>query len=336
MNYPLPAPQLLNVLMDTLITDDPLEAAQVVRQGGVVAFPTETVYGLGAEVFNQEAVAKIYKAKGRPVDNPLIVHISEPEQTSLITDRVTNSAQLIMEMLFPGPVTVILPRHPLIPSIVSAGLDTVAIRMPSHPTCRVFLEACKVPVAAPSANLSGRPSPTIWQAVRDDLEGRINCILRGGPTQAGIESTVVDCTGEVPVLLRSGAITVETLKTIVPDLVVDARSAEVNRSPGMKYRHYAPNVEVALFSQPSDLIADRSAGYIGLTGHPDNNRFGLYLQCTDTMVYAHELFRFFRLCEEKNLSRIYCQRVPEEGLGRALMDRLTRAASATGSGAKSA
>ena len=322
--------------MDTLITDDPLQAADILREGGLVAFPTETVYGLGAEVFNQDAIAGIYRAKGRPDDNPLIVHIADLEQVSLLSEKVTDSARLIMEMLFPGPITVILPRHSLVPTVVTAGLDTVAVRMPSHPTSRTFLESCKVPVAAPSANLSGRPSPTIWQAVRDDLEGRISCILRGGPSQLGIESTVVDCSGQVPVLLRSGAITVETLKSILPDLVVDPANADVARSPGMKHRHYAPDVEVALFAQPSDLIADRSAGYIGLSAHPHNNRFGLYLQCTDTMVYAHELFRFFRLCEEKNLTRIYCQRVPVEGLGRALMDRLTHAASATGTGAKSA
>ena len=314
----------------TAITDSPNEAARYIRKGDLAAFPTETVYGLGANALEEAAVRKIYAAKERPVDNPLIVHLASPGRITKVASSIPETAQLLIDRFMPGPITLILPRASHLPDVVSAGLPTVGVRVPRHPTAHAFLKACGKPVAAPSANLSGRPSPTTWQAVRDDLAGRIACILVGAATEVGLESTVVDCTRAAPTVLRAGAITLEQLRGLLPSVTVlgdQPPSEEVApKSPGTRHRHYAPAARVRLVDHPDQAPAHERAAYIGLDSpsHPD--RFQRTVRCDDVASYARRLFDFFRQCDQAGLRVIYCQRVASEGLGLALMDRMERAA----------
>ena len=310
----------------TLLTSSPQEAAGYLRTGDLVAFPTETVYGLGADAFNPDAVAKIFDAKGRPIDNPLIVHLAHLDQLALLADDLSDDARLLIEHFFPGPLTVIVKKKPEVPDVVTGGLGTVGVRMPRHPVAQAFLEACGVPVAAPSANLSGRPSPTTWKAVYDDLDGRIVCLLQGDRSDAGLESTVVDCTEATPVVLRAGVITLEHLRTVLPAI----RSPRPDdplaaRSPGTRYRHYAPRAAIYLVAHPRDVEPHAAAAYIGLDAPATPHAFGMVSPCEDVEAYAHALFNFFRRCDAVGIQRIYCQTVEPTGLGRALMDRLHRA-----------
>lgn len=316
--------------MTTVLTTSPAEAAAFIHTGEVVAFPTETVYGLGADAFNEEAIARIYDAKGRPSDNPLIIHIATLDQLPQVAETVTPAAAALIDQFFPGPLTVILPRHPDLPELATGGLDTVGVRMPHHPIAQMFLQACACPVAAPSANRSGRPSPTSWDAVAQDLDGRIACILQADRTPAGLESTVVDCTRPVPVLLRAGVVPLEALRSVWAT-IDEPTPAEVaqGRSPGLRYRHYAPRARVHLVDTPADADADTHHGYIGLDAPDDPEAFGAVQLCSDLKAYAHELFAFFRRCDHEGLQAVYCQTVPSSGLGLALMDRLQRAADHT-------
>lgn len=314
-------------LVTTTLTTSPTEAADHLRCGGVVAFPTETVYGLGADAFQPEAVHRIFEAKGRPSDNPLIVHVSERTQIEHVAAAVPPPAQRLMDHFFPGPLTLILPRHSDLPSVVTAGLDTVGVRMPRLPLAQAFLDACDTPVPAPSANRSGRPSPTTWRAVQHDLEGRIDCILKAGRTEAGVESTVVDCTAAPVEVLRPGAISVEALREVLDTV----RAAETDqerapRSPGTRHRHYAPSAEIQLVEDPSDAEPNPSVAYIGLTLPPEPEGFGAVYLEEDMESYAHDLFHVFRACDEQGIEVLYAQTVPSRGLGRALNDRLRRAA----------
>ncbi|MBP9664516.1 MAG: threonylcarbamoyl-AMP synthase, partial [Pyrinomonadaceae bacterium] len=212
--------------MKTVVTEDVEIAASFIRGGGTVAFPTETVYGLGANVFDEAAVAKIFEAKRRPADNPLIAHVASVGQIAELATEVTERAERFIQAFFPGPLTVVVRKKKNVPLIASAGLDTIGVRMPRGELAQTFLKACGVSVVAPSANLSGRPSPTTWEAVLEDLDGRIDCILQGEPTEIGLESTVVDCTGDVPVLLRTGAVSLDALRAVVSETrVVSAGSA---------------------------------------------------------------------------------------------------------------
>lgn len=313
-------------MMKTLLTESPEAAAQFIRAGEVVAFPTETVYGLGANVFDESAIQKIFQAKGRPIDNPLIVHIAELSQLDEVVGNVGAVARRLIAKFFPGPLTVILPRHSNISQLVTAGLDTVGVRMPGHSLAREFLACCKTPVAAPSANLSGKPSPTTWEAVAADLEGRISCILKGNPTEVGLESTVVDCTHDAPVVLRAGAVTLEQLQELIPATrLADKNEVAVPRSPGMKYRHYAPQAKVSLVARPAEASPAMDAAFIGCEIHPQASMFGLHEVCSDVEDYARVLFHFFRQCDAVGIRRIYCQAVSDTGLGLALMDRIRRA-----------
>jgi len=313
--------------VDTLLTESPGEAAAVLRRGGLAAFPTETVYGLGADAFQPAAVHAIFEAKGRPADNPLIVHVAERAQIRQVAAAVPETAERLLAAFAPGPLTVILPRHPNVPSVVTAGLDTVGVRVPRHETAHAFLRACETPVAAPSANRSGRPSPTTWRAVQEDLDGRIDCILQGDPAEAGVESTVLDCTTTPPVLLRPGAVPVEALRDVVGTVVVDAGDDDATpRSPGTKHRHYAPAAQVRVVKGPSDAKPGAEIAYIGLDAPPDPAAFGRVFVASSVEAYAHEVFAFFRAADHDNCAVIYAQRVPPAGLGRALNDRLERAA----------
>lgn len=307
--------------METVLTKDPGEAAAFIRRGGVVAFPSETVYGLGANVFDERAVTRIFAAKRRPADNPLIAHIAELEHIADLVEYVTPSAAKLIDAFFPGPVTVVLKKGSRVPLIATAGLDTIGVRMPRLALAHEFIHACESPVAAPSANLSGRPSPTTWQSVSEDLNGRIDCILQGDATDIGLESTVVDCTRAVTVLLRKGAVSIDELRRVIPEIELhDATTPGPARSPGLLHKHYSPQAKVVIAREP----AHESDAFIGL--HEPASKVWLSRICGDVGEYARVVFEFFRECDRRGVETIVCEPVEESGLGSALMDRLRRAA----------
>ena len=271
--------------MRTVLTESPEVAADSIKSGEVVAFPTETVYGLGADIFNEAAINKIFVAKGRPRDNPLIAHIHSLEQLPLLCHDISATAAKLIDKFFPGPLTIVLPKLTAVPAVASAGLDTIGVRMPQHDLAHAFLKYAKNPVAAPSANLSGRPSPTAWQAVFDDLDGRIACILKGEITRFGIESTVLDCSSKTPIILRPGSVSLEEIKEVAPDAeVASALSPDTIRSPGMRHRHYAPNARVIVVDTPPSTVADGSA-YIGVSDVHYPKRFVSLIIVKDAVEY---------------------------------------------------
>ena len=293
----------------------------MLRRGGLAAFPTETVYGLGADATDAFAVAAVFEAKGRPADNPLIVHVADVEAIGTITD-LTETARALLAAFAPGPLTLVLAdTHGALPDAVTAGLETVAVRIPAHETARALIRAAGVPLVAPSANRSGRPSPTTWQAVRDDLGGRIDAVLKGDPTGIGIESTVVDVTGDRPVVLRPGAVTLADLRRVVPATREAEPGDARERSPGTRHRHYAPRALVRLVDRPAP---EPGAAFIGLTA--PGGGYSLVEVCPDAAAYARAVFSLFRRADALGLARIDAERVPDVGIGRALMDRLGRAA----------
>lgn len=313
--------------MKTKLTHSPLVAAQFILQGEAVAFPTETVYGLGAGIFDEAAIQKIFTAKGRPADNPLIAHIGDTSQLELLAKEISSTAAKLIDGFFPGPLTLVLPKREDVPLIATAGLETIGVRMPLHSLALQFIRACGVPLVAPSANLSGRPSPTTWQAVKADLDGRISCILQGDQTEVGLESTVVDCTGLVPVVLRAGAITLEQLREVIPETqLAGLESITLPKSPGLKYRHYSPHARVMIVTQPKEAIDVKTSAYIGLDAPAAETAFKRQRICQSVEDYARALFLFFRECDEGGVEAIFCQAVEEAGLGLALMDRIKRAA----------
>ncbi|MEQ1922901.1 MAG: L-threonylcarbamoyladenylate synthase [Pyrinomonadaceae bacterium] len=310
--------------MKTVLTNDPVEAAEFIKRGGVVAFPTETVYGLGANLFNENAIANIFKLKKRPANNPLITHVSSVDQIGELVADIPLRAEKFIEAFFPGPLTIVLYRSGKVPSIATAGLDTIGIRMPRLKLANEFLSACQVPVVAPSANISGRPSPTKWQAVSEDMFDKVDCILQGDQTEIGLESTVVDCTGDVPLLLRQGAISIDELRRVVGNTQVYKHvKGDVARSPGLLHRHYAPRASVHIVRNASQVTGAEDAAFIGLKS------FGLPFKreriLSSADGYAQAVFEFFRDCDRRTIKTIYCEPVPETGIGAALMDRLRRA-----------
>lgn len=311
--------------MQTVLTDSPEKAAKFLNAAEVVAFPTETVYGLGAAICHPEAVSKIFKAKGRPSDNPLIVHIHDLEQLPLVVREISSDARKLIERFFPGPLTLIFKKNPDIPDIVTAGLDTVGVRCPSDALAREFLRLACCPVAAPSANISGLPSSTSWEAVFTDLAGKISCILKGNPSDIGLESTIVDCSSRKPLLLRTGAITLEQLRDVVPeiDFAPATPAKEPPKSPGLKYPHYAPRATIALCSPGEMVTALPLSAYIGLGTPPEG--VSTVKTCRDLEEYARELFSFFRSCDDDGIRVIYCELPGNRGLGRAIRDRILRA-----------
>ena len=343
IHYPLSP--LSIVKMKTFLTKSPTEAAEFIRRGGIVAFPTETVYGLGANVFDETAIAKIFAAKRRPDDNPLIAHVGNLEQIKLLVSEITPNAQKFIKAFFPAPLTLVLPKSEKVPLIATANLDTIGVRMPQNKIAQEFLKACETPLVAPSANLSGCPSPTNWQAVFEDLNGEIDCILQGAATEIGLESTVVDCASETPLILRSGAITLEQLQKIIPETrLYQVKESEAVRSPGLKHRHYSPRAKVVLVrgsrfkvqglrfkvsgsrflvqGSRFEIRGSKSEAFIGLS-EPQSD-FGLIKICVSVQEYAREVFAFFRECDNRNIEKIYCETVEKKGIGRALMDRLER------------
>ncbi|MEP7270207.1 MAG: L-threonylcarbamoyladenylate synthase [Acidobacteriota bacterium] len=312
--------------MKTRLTRSPRVAAEFIRAGEVVAFPTETVFGLGAALFSESAIEKVFIAKGRPSDNPLIAHVSFVGQIEEIAATIPPIAHELIEAFFPGPLTLVLPRKPSVPKIATAGLETVGVRMPTHQLALEFIRESGTPLVAPSANLSGRPSPTTWEAVKTDLDGRIACILQGEQTHFGIESTVVDCSGGDAIVLRAGALTIEDLRRVIPRITQRSDASDQQPvSPGLKHRHYSPAATVRLVSHPRHAGDESGAGFIGLTPPAATQLFARQAVCLNVSDYAYTLFQFFRACDEDKIRVIYCERVEETGLGVALMDRLRRA-----------
>jgi len=322
-------------------------AAEIIRRGGLVAFPTETVYGLGANALDPDAAARIYLAKGRPSDNPLIIHISKPEEAEkycFVNDIYSKIASAFM----PGPITVIMKKKDIIPSKVTGGLDTVAVRCPSDPVARKLIELSAVPIAAPSANTSGKPSPTCAEHVRDDLEGKIDLIIDGGSCQIGLESTIVKVSDGKVSLLRPGGITVEMLEKVVGEVNVDRAVRERlpenvrPEAPGMKYRHYAPEAKVFL------IIDDGTPGFVGRAAEYINSRIaedprtgalccseiceklrGKYIKDlgpkTDKTEHAKHLFAYLREFDDTDVSVIYAVTEDESGIGLAVRNRMLKA-----------
>ena len=310
-------------MVKTILTESPSEAAAIIRNGGIVAFPTETVYGLGAHLFDEAAIKKIFEAKRRPADNPLIAHVGDIKYIKDLAGLVTPSARRLIDAFFPGPLTVVLPKTAMVPTIATAGLDTIGVRMPANKIAHEFLVACGAPVVAPSANLSGRPSPTTWRAVLEDLDGRIDAILQGDQAEVGIESTVVDCTVDPPLVLRKGAVSLSELKTVVSKIMdAELGGNSVVRSPGLRHKHYSPRARVEIL-EPGMTVGPND-GFIGLDEPVSAPAW--MLVCSSVDEYAHSLFEFFRECDRRGVKRILCEPVVEEGIGSALMDRIRRAA----------
>lgn len=333
--------------------DDKLlsEAARLIQEGGLVAFPTETVYGLGANALDRQAAKKIYSAKGRPSDNPLIVHISRPKELKPLVKEISQAGKKLMEAYWPGPLTLIFPKSHLVPDETTGGLDTVAVRMPADPIANRLIELAGVPIAAPSANTSGRPSPTLAEHVMQDMDGRIDMLLDGGPVGIGVESTIVDVSGPTPVLLRPGAVTMEMLKAVAGAVETDQAvagpvSGDIKpKAPGMKYRHYAPKAQLILVEE--DPKAKESAadvinrltreklkqGYkVGIicteetfSAYPEGMVKSLGLRSREETI-AHNLFAVLREFDDLQADYIYSECFPQNHLGQAIMNRLSKAA----------
>ena len=317
-------------------------AASLLRASELVAFPTETVYGLGANALDPEAIKKIYVAKGRPSDNPLIVHISNLNQLGQIVREVPRVAVHLMDAFWPGPLTIVFPKRPSVPCEVSAGLDTVAVRFPDHLIAIEMIRLANVPLAAPSANRSGSPSATTWKAVSEDLDGRIAGVVCGEPTLFGLESTVVDTTCNPPRVLRPGGVSLEQLMAVCSEMVPysghqsNANNASSN-SPGLRHKHYQPRAKVILVGtsvtasvnqifEISRVTSESSIRhYIGLFPPSYPARYGCVLVCSGVPEYAALLFDFFRKADLCGADLVCCENVEEVGLGVALMDRIRRA-----------
>lgn len=317
-------------------------AALIIRQGGLVAFPTETVYGLGADALNPVAVAGIFQAKGRPPDNPLIVHVSSPDEAERIA-YIPELAHRLMDAFWPGPLTLVMMRRGIVPDVTTGGLDTVAVRMPGHPVALSLIEKAGVPIAAPSANTSGKPSPTTAQHVVEDLAGRIDLIIDAGPVPVGVESTVIDVTTSPPVLLRPGGMALEQLERVTGTIQASTSKSDAPRSPGMKYTHYAPQARVILVmgEDTRDTLQALAERYqnrgvrIGLllcqeTGDVlggEQHRFILGRR-DDTETIAKNLFHALRTLDRERVDIILADgSFSRRGLGLAVMNRLTKAAS---------
>ncbi|NPV90716.1 MAG: threonylcarbamoyl-AMP synthase [Firmicutes bacterium] len=326
------------------------EAGRVLRAGGTVAFPTETVYGLGADATNPAAISRIFAAKGRPLDNPLIVHIADWHQIDMLTLKAPPALYELGRRFWPGPLTLVVPRHPDVPPEVSAGLPTVAVRWPAHPVAEALIRAAGVPLAAPSANRSGKPSPTNAEHVKQDLEGMIDVILDGGPTGVGVESTVLDLTRTPPMILRPGGVTREMLEEVLGP--VDTAAGLENEtdpppSPGMKYRHYAPDSPLVLLEGEPREMVEQARRVLGRV-HAEGRRAGLLgsremleelpsgdggpdFRCSlgsreDLEQVAANLYQALRLTDEMRLDLVLVESFPERGIGAAIMNRLRRAA----------
>ena len=335
---------ILHVNPDAFSEQALSEAGRILREGGLVVFPTETVYGLGANALDEAAARAIYAAKGRPCDNPLIVHLPDLSQLDTLCRKIPSKAFDLFAAFSPGPLTVILPKRPRIPDAVSGGLDTVAIRIPSHPVAAALLRQAAVPVAAPSANRSGRPSPTRLSHVLEDLDGRVDLMIDGGDCGVGLESTVVSLAGETPTLLRPGGVSLEMLRTVLRDVRVDpavtSKLQEGQRplAPGMKYRHYAPTAPLTLAKGDLSAVtkwleAQSQQPNVGILCYDEQR---MLFPCAshvaslgpadNAAAHAHALFDALRSFDEAGVCAIYGPLPGEDGISLAVRNRLLKAA----------
>lgn len=318
------------------------EAAQIIVDGGLVAFPTETVYGLGANAMDSEAVAKIFSAKGRPADNPLIIHIARASNIGELTSTLTPEIIRIIDNFWPGPLTLVLPKKASVPDITTGGLKTVAVRMPDEPVALELIKKAGCPVAAPSANVSGRPSPTKGEHVIEDMDGKIDGILIGNDCRIGIESTVLDLTGDIPTILRPGIITAENIEAAIgkkvemdptlnhrKDIFSDCEDDEnlVPKSPGMKYKHYAPKAEMIIIEGQREKVKseiERLKGLNETLGH----KVGIILFEEKAFIEAaHEFFARLRDLDDEGVDLILAGALSEsDGVGFAVMNRMLKSA----------
>lgn len=339
--------RIIRILDGRIDNDKMEEAGKILRQGGLVAFPTETVYGLGGDALDEQAAKKIYAAKGRPSDNPLIVHIAEMEALEKIVTQVPEKARKLAAAYWPGPLTMIFPKSEIVPRGTTGGLDTVAVRMPDHPVALALIRAGGGYVAAPSANVSGRPSPTTAQHVEEDLCGRIDMILDGGPVGIGLESTIVDFTEKVPTILRPGYINCRMIEKVIGEVQMDkgliASDSKVKpKAPGMKYRHYAPKAdllvvegkETAVQQKIRELVHEKiSEGCLvgviaaeeSIKAYPEG-----IVKCVGTRAeeetIAQHLFAVLREFDECGVSCIFSEAFDTPRIGQAIMNRLMKAA----------
>ncbi|NLN64487.1 MAG: threonylcarbamoyl-AMP synthase [Clostridiaceae bacterium] len=323
------------------------QPAEAIKQGKLVAFPTETVYGLGANALDGDAVRSIFKAKGRPNDNPLIVHIADTSMLEPLVTEITPDTKKLIAAFWPGPLTLVLKKTLLVPDETTAGLDSVAVRMPDHPIALELIRKSGVPIAAPSANRSGRPSPTMAEHVAEDMHGRISWIVDGGSCKVGVESTVLDMSDGIPTILRPGGITPEMIEKVIGRVQLDrslitGKSVEKPRSPGMKYTHYAPRGDVIVVSGEHIKVAqwinhsaeeDRKAGLKAvilsatehLSHYPENTTLS-YGSLSHPEEAATNIFRLFRQSDRNGAQKIYVEAIPKDGIGLAVMDRIEKAA----------
>ncbi|MCD7955000.1 MAG: threonylcarbamoyl-AMP synthase [Lachnospiraceae bacterium] len=338
---------VVEMMADGVDEDGILRAGEILRGGGLVAFPTETVYGLGADALDGEAARKIYQAKGRPSDNPLIVHIADWEAIGKITEELPASAKLLADTFWPGPLTMILKKSAAVPLATTGGLDTVAVRMPDNAVALALIRAGGGYVAAPSANTSGRPSPTTAGHVLEDMDGVIDMIIDGGPVQIGLESTIVDLTGEIPVILRPGFISQEMLRGVVGPVEMDRGLASQDpavhpKAPGMKYRHYAPKAPLFIVEGEAGRVrqrineltkAEHGQGHLAGVIATDES-LGFYEHAvvksigsrTEELSIAQHLYAILREFDLMDVSVIYSEAFEMPQLGAAIMNRLMKAA----------
>lgn len=323
-------------------------AAKILQEGGLVAFPTETVYGLGGNGLDGAACEKIYLAKGRPSDNPLILHISEFEELNAIVREISPAAKKLMDAFWPGPLTMVFPKADIVPAKATGGLDTVAVRFPSHPVARAIIRAAGLPIAAPSANSSGKPSPTRASHVEFDLNGKIDMIVDGGAAEWGLESTIVDVSGDVPMILRPGAVTKEMMEEVVGRVEVDPAiltkpAADLKpKAPGMKYTHYSPKAEVVLVKGERQAVADEINRLAALDMSEGKKTGVMATEETKDLYHADivlslgsrerpeeigaNLFKLLRKFDFLGAEKVYSEVFSEEGEGMAIMNRLNKAA----------
>lgn len=324
------------------------EASDILHAGDMVAFPTETVYGLGADALDEMASKKIYAAKGRPSDNPLIVHVANEQQILPLVKEIPESARKLMKAFWPGPLTIIFNKSDVVPYGTTGGLDTVAIRMPNHKVALTLIEESNIPIAAPSANTSGRPSPTTAMHVMDDLNGKISMVIDGGAVGIGIESTIVDVTGDIPMILRPGYINKKMLEEVVGEVTIDKAILEPvspdlkPKAPGMKYKHYAPKADFTMFDGDIDKVADRinelaesyikkgyKVGIISSAESKDRYRYGEVISIgsrNNELSISKNLYKVLREFDDKQVDYILGETFRSEELGQAIMNRLLKAA----------
>lgn len=339
---------IVSKISHTIEDEDVMQTAgEIIKKGGLVAFPTETVYGLGGDALNPDSSRKIYTAKGRPSDNPLIIHICRLEDIYKIVSEFPEPAKRLAQEFWPGPLTMVLPKSDVVPKETTGGLDTVAVRMPVDPIALAFIEAAGGYVAAPSANISGRPSPTSAKYVEEDMCGRIDMIIDGGDVEIGLESTIVDLTGDIPMLLRPGRITLEMLREVlgtvdVDKTILDGDCMDKPKAPGMKYKHYAPKGELTIVAgEPDAVVAkiNELAGLgmeqgekVGIIGTEENissyqgNSIKSVGRRDDEVSIAKHLYRILREFDDENVTKIYSESFATGGMGQAIMNRLLKAA----------